>query len=192
MESPRKPYSPPSLILCFVLLSSLVAGCASQKKPWAPPPQAELPRAAGQNVVADPPGVCDEICSLKIAKEKIEHVKSLYNGGNFPEAFVEIESWTTTSQPWRNHLINSSGDLIIYLQLAVAYDRRDVFDAILAMDNGHSNATTGRIRTTATKAWEEYSKWLHCLYASQRQRNQCMKFETPLFAKVPEAAKLVE
>lgn len=192
MESQRKRYNLLSTILCFVLLSSLVAGCASNKRAWSPQPSAEDSIEASQKTIADQPEACDEICSLKIAKEKIEHVKGLYNGGKFLEAFSEIESWTATSESWRNHLVNSSGDLIIYLQLAVAYNRRDVFGKILAMDNGHGNTTTGRIRTTATGAWEEYSKWLHCLYESQRQRNQCMKYEKILFAKVPEAAKLVE
>jgi hypothetical protein len=192
MEFQQKRFNQLYLIILLVLLNSLISGCASEKKPWAAPPTIPEPPSSSQQAKPTQKSNCDELCNLKIAKEKIEYVKQLYNGERFQEAVEEIETWTSTTEPWRNHLINSSGDLIIYLQLSVAYDRRDIFDKLLTMDNSRGNSTTNRIRSTATAAWNEFSKWLRCLYQSKRQRNQCMKYEMDLFSKVPEASKLVE
>jgi hypothetical protein len=193
MEFQQKRFNQLYLIILLVLLNSLISGCASEKKPWAAPPTIpEQPPSSSQLAKPTQKTNCDELCNLKIAKEKIEYVKNLYNGERYQEAVEEIGTWTSTTEPWRNHLINSSGDLIIYLQLSVAYDRRDIFDKLLTMDNSRGNSTTNRIRSTATAAWNEFSKWLRCLYQSKRQRNQCMKYEMDLFSKVPEASKLVE
>lgn len=178
--------------LIIFLLSSLVAGCGEKPledgSKWAPPinnypndtPKPALPEIS-----------CDNHCNRIKATQKIRSVKRLLNNGKHLQAIQEIETWTLSSEPWKDMLINSPGDMITYLPLAIAFNKKDLYNELLKMDNNQTNETTDYICATASIAWTESSRFLRCLYESKMNREKCRKYEEELLKKYPESIKMI-
>lgn len=177
------------LLIILMVFVSFLSGCST--------PQANNSNEYPRNVVSEPIGRSNSfdsevtVANLNLAMSKRHRVIDLYNTNRFQEAFQEIHTWTLTSDVWKKHLINSPGDLGIFLPLSIAYNDKVTYKNLLSISNNQANASTATIQAVAYSAWDDFSRWLNCIYSTQKNREKCSTFENYLKSKAPESIKLI-